>query len=214
MSYPKAVFLALFLVMSFSVSSFASPVPAHADSDSQFDINISAAALIFNPAPWSSSSISKRVYLFTYATEDHTQGYSGNGTGYNLATTIFKDKNYSTDTSSLGQASGDLALRFFNASGMIASFAETIFTIDFKSGTLDIYLPQFDLAVSGGMHFWVASDGSTYYANTTDGQGSSGAPNISAQDSIAAGHVAAVATPEPATLALLGLGGYLLRRRK
>lgn len=214
MSYPKAVFLALFLVMSFSVSSFATPVPAHADSDNMFDINISAEALIFNPIPWNSISSIRTAYFFAYATEDYTQGYSGDGSGYNLATTIFKGGDYSTSTSSLAQASGDLAVRFFNQSGIIASFAETIVTIDFKGGAMDIYLPQFDLAVSGDIHFWVANDGSTYFANITDGNGSDGAPNISAQDSIDAEHIAAVATPEPATLALLGLGGYFLRRRK
>ncbi len=211
MSCPKTVFVVLF-AMLFSASCFAVPVPARAESGNEFDINISATAVLFNPAPWVSTSPAWMAYFIPYATEDYTEGYSGQGSGYNLATTIFIDHQYSTSDSTLSQASGDLAVLFGNQVGKEITFAETVVTIDFKRGAMDIYLPQFSLTAGDEMHFWVASDGSTYFANITDGIGSSGGPNLSADESITGGHVAA--TPEPATLLLLGLGSVLLRRKK
>jgi hypothetical protein len=160
-----------------------------------------------------------RVYVYPYATADHTEGYSGSGFDYNLAWGNFSNDSYSV--TNYVAAEGDLAIRIHNWSGSEITIAETVVTLGLNIGSTDINLPEFTLPgyVStygyASMHFWVAGDGSSYYANVTpEGVGTYGGPTMSAGDSIAGGYIAAEAIPEPATMLLLGFGMLFLPRKK
>jgi hypothetical protein len=212
MRFPKVVFFALVLVTLLSSLSFAGPAPVNDDYDIIENDDITAAALLFNPDPWFSPSQAKTAFITVYATDDDTKDYSGASVVYNLATVAFVNGVQNVYVYEKGLVSGDIAIRFGKSTSSNVTFAETIITINFESGPMDVYLPEVTLTGSVEMHFWVASNGSTYYANVTDGEGSAGAPNILSQKSIDDGHIALV--PEPVTIAMLGLGGLFLRRRK
>ena len=207
MRFPKAVFFAFVLVTLFSSLSFAGPAPANGNYDIN---NITAAALLFNPDPWVSPSYAKTAFITVYATDDYENVYSGASNVCNLTTVAFV--NGDLNVYDKGLVSGDLAIRFGKSTSSDFTFAETIVKINFAGGPMDVYLPEVTLTGSADMHLWVADNGNTYFANVTDGKGSLGVPNISPQKSIDDGHIAAI--PEPATIAILGLGGFFLRRRK
>ncbi|MBW8015543.1 MAG: PEP-CTERM sorting domain-containing protein [Planctomycetes bacterium] len=204
----KAFFFTLLVVTFFSSFGFATPVPVHAEPNNKFDI--SAEELIFDPVPWVSPGPGNTASIVPYTVEDYTptlagtvkQNLLGFATLANGGFTFFE----------VGLASGDLAVKYINNSGADRLFVETVLTIYFERGAIDIFLPEFDLAVREEIHFWAADDGSTYYANVTGIPGSATGLNMEAKDSIAAGHIARV--PEPSTIAILGLGGLFLRRRK
>ncbi|MCF7954945.1 MAG: PEP-CTERM sorting domain-containing protein [Phycisphaerae bacterium] len=207
MSCPKVPFFAFFVVVLFSSLSFATPVPASGNYDID---NISAAALLFDHDPWVSPSMAKTAFITVYATNDYVNVYAGASSVCNLSTLIFM--NGGQHILDNGAVSGDLAIRFGNSTTDDITFAVSVLTINFASGAMDVFLPEFTLAKSENMHLWVANDGSTYFANVSGNEGSWGIPNISAQQSIADGYIAAV--PEPATIVILGLGAIFLCRRK
>jgi hypothetical protein len=211
MRFPKAVIFAFVLVSLLSSLSFAGPVPANGD----YYINyITAAALLFNPVPWVSPPGINDAFITVYATDDFANVYAGAKPACHLTTVLFTNGEHNVLDIDYKSVSGDLAIRFGKSNTLSdVTFKETIVTINFESGPMDVYLPEFTLTNLGDMHFWVASNGSTYFANVTDGEGSAGTPNISAETSITVdGRIAAV--PEPVTIAMLGLGGLFLRLRK
>ena len=146
------------------------------------------------------------MFVWPFATDDL---YSGPGDDYNLALAQFS--NGSPAITDYGEIEGDLGVRIDNHTGETQTFAACILTLDFVEDSLDVYLPQFTFDHWNRIFFWVAQSGATYYANSLKGVGDI---NMSAADAMAAGGEYLARTPEPATVALLGLGAVLLRRRK
>jgi len=112
---------------------------------------------------------------------------------------------------------GDLAIRVANSSGQTITFEPCTVTLNFAQSTFNLYLPEFTFQSMDNIYFWVSDNGATYYANTakSPGQYIDYGPNMSAAAAIAAGdEYLAAAVPEPATLALLGLGGMFLCRKR
>ena len=207
----KAFFFALLVVTFFSSFGFATPVPVHAEPDNKFEIT--AAELVFTPVPWVSPMPGNTASITLYTIADYTpHPISGIIAESNLGITEFSDGGHELLPYGRGQSSGDLAVKYINQSGQTINFIETVITVGLNVGDIDIYLPQFDLIAGASMHFWAAEGGSTYYANVTGIPGSATGLNMTALDSITAGDIARV--PEPVSIALLGLGGFFLRRRK
>jgi hypothetical protein len=216
MRYPKAVFFTFITVILLSASCFAAIAPALGTFDTEYE-PITGKTIIFNPvAPWTTDSYMGSTSISVYATGNHEQGYARDGSEftntYNITSISLGLQEFNGNK---GEVSGYLALCYSNDSGEIAKFSATVATVFFKNNPMEIYLPKFDLAIKEDMHFWVADDGSTYFANMSGIDGASGGPTMSAQESIDGGFIAAAnVNPEPATLMLFGLGGFFLRRRK
>lgn len=148
---------------------------------------------------------SPSVFVWPFATDDL---YAGPGSDYNLAQAQFS--NGSPAITDYGEIEGDLGVRIDNHTGETQTFAACILTLDFVEDSLDAYLPQFTFGHWNSIFFWVAQSGATYYANSSRDVG---LPNMLAADAMDAGDDYLARTPEPATVALLGLGAVLLRRR-
>jgi len=178
-----------------------------------FDVVV-PAGVSFEPVPWVSASAGEIVYLYAYATSDYTEGYSGAGVGYNLAHAQFRDSNI--HISDGGGVSGDLGLRVANGSGQNCTFSACVMTLDFSTASFKVYMPEFTFESTHNIYFWVADNGSTYYAHTSRGSGylTECGPNMSAAEAIAAGDEYLAVVPEPAVVLLLGLGSLVLRRKR
>ncbi|HUV40332.1 MAG TPA: PEP-CTERM sorting domain-containing protein [Sedimentisphaerales bacterium] len=179
----------------------------------QFDI-VTEPGMTFNPVPWISASIAESVYLYPFATADYTAGYSGNGAGYNLACAYFNNGLINVTDNDI--VTGDLGIRVANYSGKTITFTPCTVTLNFPDTSFNVYLPEFTFDSMYNIYFWVADNGGTYYANTAKSAGHSidCGPDMSAAETIAAGDEYLAAVPEPATVALLGLGGMLLCRKR
>ena len=198
--YPKA--LCVMSVLVCGALCFATPVPVNGDLDI-----ISTPDFVgvkFDQLPWGDIDSSKHVDIYPYVTDDFLYGY-----WHNLAAVTLKGQGYSVVDS--GPASGDLALRIYNDTDARIVFAETVITLTFTDYQLDVYLPEFTLGRNRNIHFWTASDGSSYYVNYFEDR--TGSPAMSAQDSIDAGHIARQAIPEPATIIILTAGALFTFRR-
>jgi hypothetical protein len=163
--------------------------------------------LSFEPIPWVSPSPSANVSLWPFATDDL---YSGPGDDYNFAQAQFTGGSINI-TDDPCTVEGDLGIRINNNSGATRTFEPFVLTLDFVGDSFDVYLPGFTFDWMTDMFFWVAQSGATYYANSLKGVGDI---DMSAADAMAAGGEYLARTPEPTTVALLGLGAVLLRRRK
>lgn len=184
-----------------------------APKNGTFDINTAGGGISFAPVPWVSPGGSQVIYFYPFATSDYLAGYSGNGAGYNLATAQFQSGNINV-SDGISRA-GDLAIRIGNYTGATQTWAAGKVTLDFTSGSFDVFLPEFTFNAMDNMYFWVADNGATYFANTSK---SSGAPNMTAAAAMNAGdtYLAADAVPEPSSIIALlgGLGSILAFRRR
>lgn len=209
MSSSRAIIYISIFVAGFAVISSATPVPV---SEILEITTMGIPGVAFSVEPDSAYT----VYVYPYATTDYMIGYSGNGAGYNLVQGRFSiGGDYEVTNAGYGAVDGNLAIRILNLSGYEITLDETVITLGLNIGSTDVYLPGFTLAWGANMHFWVADDGSSYYANvTTEGIGISGGPTMSADESIAGGYIATEATPEPATMLLFGVGMLFLPRKK
>jgi len=179
--------------------------------------NIDGAAadyLSFSPEPWDSPNPISTVWVVPFATEDL---YAGSGP-YNLAEAKFSNHSIALkdfdDPVYFGFRTGDLGIRIGNFSGSDVTFAESILTIEFLTGSFDVHLPEYTFVDDGlnpYTYFWVSQFGATYYANSSM---SSGLPDMTAQQAMDEGDTYLAATPEPATIMLLGLGALALRKKK
>jgi hypothetical protein len=176
----------------------------------------------FAPVPWVSPSESETIYF---------QPYAGSVPG-NIAQAQFADGAINVFDGSV--QTGDLGIFIGNYSGEPQTWAAGKVTLDFTSGSFDVFLPEFQFTFDwrldpdyetyttdmDHMYLWVADNGATYYANSSKGWG---APDMTAAQAMALGDTylaaAAVAVPEPGALVLLltaGLGAlcYAWRRRR
>lgn len=170
-----------------------------------FDID-GPTGLSFDSVPWVSSGPYSYTYLWPFATDDL---YIGPGSQYNLAQARFSGGSFTiTD---YDEKNGDLGVRIGNYTSGTQTFEACILTLDFiGGGSFDIYLPEFTFGTNENIFFWVAENGTTYYANSLKG---AGYPDISADTAIAADNEYLAMAPEPATLLLLGIGALMLRRK-
>lgn len=210
MSSSRAIIYFSIFVAGFAVISSATPGPVPINGSLEIT-TMGIPGMAFSVEPDSVYT----VYVYPYATMSYALGYSGNGAGYNLVQGRFIGGDYEVTNAGYGSVEGDLAIRIYNLSGFEITLDETVITLGLNIGSTDVYLPGFSLAGSVGMHFWVADDGSSYYANvTSEGIGISGGPTMSAAESIADGYIAAGVVPEPATMLLFGVGMLFLPRKK
>jgi hypothetical protein len=161
----------------------------------------------FDEIPYTGSS----VYLWPFASEDGS--YIPPYSNYNLAEVRFSSGFIDPiDPCTISEQEGDLGIRILNNTGDTQTFNPSVLTLDFVDDSFDVYLPGFTFDNHwNSIFFWVAQSGATYYANSSKDVG---LPDMLAADAMAAGDDYLARTPEPATVALLGLGAVLLRRRK
>jgi hypothetical protein len=159
----------------------------------------------FDPIPWVSPSLLESVYLWPFAKEGL---YTIPDSEYHLAQAQFADGSINITDPCIVE--GDLGIRINNNSGATRTFGPSVLTLDFVGDSFDIYLPGFTFDWMTDMFFWVAQSGATYYANSSKDVG---LPDMLAGQAMSDPQYLA-RTPEPATVALLGLGAVLLRRRK
>lgn len=200
--------LTMFIMVAAIIAVCSDFVRAELDipASGTFDIVIDPCdtpGVSFDTIPYTGSS----VYLWPFASDDgsYTSPYSD----YNLVRVWFSDGTITLANEREQQ--GDLGIRVDNISGSTQTFDPSVLTLDFVEGSFDVFLPGFTFETLNSIFFWVAESGATYYANFSKDVGF---PNMSAADAMAAGNEYLARTPEPATVALLGLGVVLLRRRK
>lgn len=194
------IFILAIMVLCSSIAQAVIP------KSGTFDIN-GSSGLDVAPIPWTTSNPSSDVYLWPFATNNL---YTGPGSQYNLAQVSFSVGSFTVTDS--GEKSGDLGIRVGNYTGSTQTFEACILTLDFVgSGGFDVHLPEFAFKTNDNIFFWVSESGATYYANSLKGVGF---PDMSAIVAMSAGDEYVGNVPEPATVLLLGLGGFIIGRLK
>ena len=151
-------------------------------------------------------SMGMSMYVYPFAAPDDDL-YTELGSLYNLGEIqLFNGSVNFTDS---GEKSGNLGIRIVNSTAGVETFQESILTLDLGVDIFNVYLPELSFDMSEQIFLWVAQSGATYYATALQG---AGLPDITATDAIAAGNLARA--PEPATMLLLGLGAFVLRKKR
>jgi len=220
MKSPNAFFV-VFVVSVLTACSFATPIldPLSGDLDI-ISVNF-LAEVEFLPLPWVDSQAEGNVAMSLYVPYIHPSDQQGDPvrTDHTVASVGFDSFGHTAYDG--GSYNGALAIRVGNNTSGNITFAATVATFHFENavGDVDIYLPEFTLAGGQIIHFWIAADGSSYFANSSHGAGGpdlwvNGESSGEVDVIISAEHIAAEAVPEPATLMLLGLGTVLLRKKR
>ncbi|MFH1101974.1 MAG: thrombospondin type 3 repeat-containing protein [Methanobacteriota archaeon] len=143
--------------------------------------------IAFDPLPYHSEHPYEILYIWPFtgqpsACEPYPLSY--------LATTAF-GPSYTYQDEYI--SSGALGIRIGNYAGEQCTLPQTNMTLTYindQGGIFTIYLPAIDLGYhsnENNIYFWVAEDGSTYYAHSTHGPG---CPDLSPTEAISSEHLA------------------------